>query len=104
MRRPNFLLRDLSVPLRLALEEDAERLDQSLQETVRAILCAHYSLDCSEIRGGKRTDVWNGAPTVLLKLQPELFHAIKEDSAHTGDSMRSLVISALEAHYQGVVT
>lgn len=104
MRKPRFLLRDLAPELRSALEADAETLDQSIMETVRAILCDHYSLNCSVVRGGTRTDLRNGSRTVLLVLQPELFRAIKKDSARSGDSMRSLILNALEAHYTEVVT
>jgi hypothetical protein len=99
---PRFLVRDMSPHLRKLLEQDAQQEDQSLSETMRGILCAHYSLDCSEIEGALRTDVWNGSQTVLLKLQPELFKEIKTDSAHTGESMRSLIIAALEGHYAAV--
>ena len=93
----------MSPELRKQLELDAQDERLSLQEIVRSILCAHYDLDCTPKSGTQRADQWNGAATVLLKnMQPELFSAIKEDAAETGKSMRSLILEALESHYQGV--
>lgn len=101
---PYFLLRNMNRKLRHRLEADAKKANESLAETVRGILCEHYLIDCSEIEGAIRRDVWNASLTVLLKLQPELFQAIKDDSAESEESMRSLIIGALETHYQTPVT
>lgn len=98
-RKPYFLLRDMSADLRQNLELDAQDSRIPFQEIIRAILCDHYSLDCPNHKGVIRNDQWTGTPTVLLKLQPELFSAIKEDAAETGESMRSLVLAALESRY-----
>ena len=105
MTGPTFLLRNISESLREHLEADAKELDRPLQEVVRSILCAHYSLDCGPKQGKQRDEQWTGAQTILLKdLPTELFAAIKKDAKETGESMRSLLIQALENHYQEVRT
>ena len=98
-RKPYFLIRGMSPALRDALEADAQAAGLPLQETVRRILCDHYDLDCSPINGMLRKDAWEGSPTILVKMQPELFSAIKQDAAETGESMQSLVHQALEGRY-----
>lgn len=98
-RKPYFLIRGMSPALRLALELDSTEAGQPIQETVRRILCAHYDLECSPIEGSIRKDAWESAATILVKMQPELFWAIKEDAAETGESMQVLCHQALEVHY-----
>lgn len=98
-RKPYFLIRGMSPALRDALEEDAQAAGLPIQETLRRILCAHYDLDCSPINGMLRKDAWGDATTILVKMQPELFFALKEDAAETGESMQALVHQALEGHY-----
>lgn len=89
----------MSPHLRVALEADAIEAGKPIQNIMRGILCEHYDLDCSPIYGNIRKDAWKSAATMRLKMQPELFQALKEDAAETGESMRSLVMEALEAHY-----
>lgn len=95
-----FLVRRMSDQLREALEAESKARDISLQDVMREILCAHYELDCEPVGPGVRKEAeWNGSPTVLLKMQPLLFSAIKKDAADSGESMRSLVLGALESRY-----
>ena len=96
-RKPYFLIRGMSPSLRAALEADSR--DQPIQETVRSILCAHYDLDCSPINGMVREDARRRSLTILVKMQPELFSALKQDAEETGESMQRLVHEALESRY-----
>lgn len=99
-RKPYFLIRGMSPQLRAALEADSR--EQPIQETVRSILCAHYGLDCSPINGMVREDARRRSLTILVKMQPELFSALKQDAAETGESMQRIAHEALEAHYSAV--
>lgn len=94
-----FLLRNMDQTLRDRLEEDADEIGESLQEMIRRVLCEHYELDCSEIKGTPRESTRRDAATVLIRMQTELFQAVKVDSEETGESMRTLVLDALEARY-----
>jgi predicted HicB family RNase H-like nuclease len=95
--KPHFLIRGLSPSLRAALEADST--EQPIQETVRSILCEHYDLDCSPISGNVREDARRRSLTILVKMQPELFSALKQDAEETGESMQKLVHEALESRY-----
>lgn len=103
-----FLLRDMGSELRERVEADAEERDTSLAEVVRSILCERYGLECQPIEGwGARAHLRGETTTILLRLQPELFNRLKGHSrrfTRNKRSMRSLVIEALEAHYNGGVT
>ena len=78
---PTYLLRDIPEATRAALEEDAELNGVSLAETMREILCAHYALDCEPVETFGRPPAYTvGTDTMILRVQPELFKAIKEDA------------------------
>lgn len=94
-----FLIRNLDDGLRDRLEEDAREAHTPLQETVRMILCAHYGLDCPETKGWIRKDAWGDATTILVRMPPQLFNALKSDATRSGDSMQKIVHAALEGHY-----
>lgn len=93
----HFLLRNIDPKLLRRLNADAKQEGRSFSDLVRSRLCEHYELDCPP--SGAHSKWEFGARTQLLKLQPELFQAIKEDAAETGLSMRGLVLEALEARY-----
>ena len=97
-----FLISGLRPTLRQLLEEEAQAEQRSIQDVIRSILCAHYELDCAPVAGWIRRDAWDGSATILLKMQEELFQALKADSRESGESMQSLVHQALEAHYASV--
>lgn len=92
-----FLLRNIDPRLLRQLRKDAKRDKRSLNDFIRSILCAHYELECPP--SGAHSTLEFGARTQLLKLQPELFQAIKSGSEESGETMRDLVLNALEAHY-----
>lgn len=94
-----FLLRRMEPRLRKQIEKDAKKRKEPMIEVIRSVLCEHYDLDCAPISGAIRIDRWNDTATLLLKIQPELFTAIKNDSEETGETMRDLILAALEAHY-----
>lgn len=72
-----------------------------MQETIRGILCAHYDLECSPLRSSwPRDDARNGSQTILVRMHPELWVALKEDASETGESMQALTHAALAAHYE----
>lgn len=98
---PSFLLRDIPPELRDRIEADAAYSEESLAEVMRSILCARFSLECD------RVEAFSGPPapiprtaTMIVRMQPELFHAIKAEADTSGESMRSLILGTLTAHYQ----
>jgi hypothetical protein len=100
---PSYLLQRIPTELRAAISDDAREHDLSVADTVRSVLCAHYSLDCPP-RGSGYNDRGTkdaGAERLVLRVQPELFNAIKADCAQGyGKSMRATILEILEAHYQ----
>jgi predicted HicB family RNase H-like nuclease len=95
-----FLLRNIDPKLLRRLKRDAKRQKRPLIDFIRSILCDHYQLDCPP--SGADSKLEFGAKTQLLLLQPELFAEIKRDSEESGESMRDLILQALDAHYQEV--
>lgn len=105
---PTYLLRDIPEHVRTAIEEDAEREERSLAETMREILCSHYDLDCDPVETFGRRDHVKGTGTMLLRVQPELFQAIKADagSADTAygsprGEMHRIITAILSDYYNG---
>ena len=90
-----FLVRDLDedtlARFRIAAQDD----QVSVAEAMRQRLCEFFSLDCVPSRAGARPD--SGASTRLLRLQPELFEAIKIRARTEGESMQQVVKAALGA-------
>lgn len=101
---PSYLLQRIPPQLRTAIEEDAGQ--NSMAEVIRAILCAHYSLDCEppeyELQPGSIPERIPGHDRMLVRVQPELFEAIKQHSDESGETMRTVILDILEAHYSPV--
>jgi hypothetical protein len=99
---PSYLLQRIPTELRAAISDDAREHDLSVADTIRSVLCAHYSLDCPprgtgyNDRGTKDT----GAERLVLRVQPELFQVIKDDAGFNGATMRAIILDILEVHYQ----
>lgn len=109
---PTYLLRDIPEATRTALEEDAALNEQSMAETMRTILCSHYGLDCDPVEAfGRPPDKITGTDTMILRVQPALFAAIKADAGkadtHYGTprgAMREIILRILAEHYATAVT
>ena len=93
-----FLVRDLDARVLRQIRKEARSARLSVAEYMRSILCAHYDLDCTPSRHKPRKE--DGARTKVLRMQPELWQAVKDDSAESGVSMQICVRAALEAHYR----
>lgn len=98
---PSYLLDRIPSDLRDRMSEEAEAEDISLQDVVRSALCAHYGADC-DLRSGAYS--WNsdkdtGAQKMLLRLQPDVFKAMVEQSILEERPIRAVVLSVLERHY-----
>jgi hypothetical protein len=97
---PSYLLQRIPTELRAAISDDAREHDLSVADTIRSVLCAHYGLDCPP-RGTGYNDRGTkdaGAERLVLRVQPELFDAIKADTSE--QNMRATILKILEAHYQ----
>lgn len=93
-----FLVRDLDRECLKMMWRDAAKRRVPLAEHLRSILCHHFELECrpSRARGRKAT----GATTIVMRMQPELWQAVKDESEHLGVSMQTVVREALEAPYR----
>lgn len=101
---PTYLLRDIPEATRTALEEDAEREERSLIEIIREILCSHYGLDCEPVTAAGRSKFTDGTNTMLLRLQPELWEAIRRDIAAEDilyGAPHKIIHGILSAYYNG---
>ena len=102
---PTYLLRDIPETTRAAIEVDAELDGVSMIEVVRAILCAHYELDCPPVETlARHGEFIPGTGTMVLRLPPELFDAINEEFHQAGSAYgakRKIVLDILTAHYNG---
>jgi hypothetical protein len=97
---PSFLLRDIPTEHRQLLTADAAADNISISDIIRRILCARYRLHCppESYRYDSAKDI--GAETVLLRLQPALWHALEREHERTGRAKRRIILLALEAHYE----
>jgi len=95
---PTYLLRDIPEATRAAIERDAEENQQALIEVIREILCGHYELDCDPV-DSPRTPYTEGKDEMVLRLQPALWSAIREDAGVGYGSTRKTILSILSAHY-----
>ena len=96
---PTYLLRDIEPEIRKAIEADAELDGASMIEVVRGILCDHYSLDCEPVETSARQEKITGTDTMVLRLQPALWEAIKADAGPTYGATRKTITAILADHY-----
>ena len=96
---PTYFLKRVPDQLKDNLNTDAETRDVSVADVIRMILCAHYRLDCpprsTMFHGGIRPHTQN----TILRLQPGLWRALKDDQKISGRDLRDLIITTLEKHY-----
>lgn len=90
-----FLVRDMDEGTLATFRKQADLEQVSVAEYMRQILCSHFGLDCVPSRAAARPD--SGSTTRLLRLQPELFAAIRERARVEGCSMQQVVKAALGA-------
>ncbi len=94
----SYLLRNVPEALRSGLAQDAAEWDQSIADVVRAILCERYKYHCPPA-----SDHYNGAggtsSTILLRLQPRLHKRLRIEAKDTKQSVRAIIIRALEREY-----
>ncbi len=95
-----FVVRDLDPKLLRLIRKEAKRERTPVAEVMRQTLCAHYELDCIPTRYAPRQEL--GSRTKVLRMQPALWQAVKDDAEESGLSMQSVVHEALNAHYMEV--
>lgn len=97
---PSYLLSRIPLDVRERLSREAETEDCSVVDVVRGILCGHYGVDCeppeprSYMAGRDK-----GSSSMLLRLQPEIFRRLSEQSMKEERPVREIVIEVLERHY-----
>jgi len=89
--------------IREQIEQESEAENMSMAEVVRRILCAHWQLECEPVEqvNYPRPEKRKGTQMMIVRVQPELFSAIKDESIRDEVTMKALIIGALEAHYNG---
>lgn len=97
---PQFLIRDMPPELRESIEEDAAESQESMAEIMRGILCSHFGLTCDRVDSFTEPERIAGTATYVLRMQPEVFRALRRESEATAIPMRTLVIGALQEHYE----
>ena len=96
-----FLVRNLDKRTLTLIRKDALRRKLPVQDWVRTILCRHYSLDCETTKRFSAKRAQSGhSTTFLLRLQPALWQAVKDDAAESGRSMQIVVREILEHPYR----
>ena len=93
---PAFLIRSIDPDVRTKITDYARDSMCSVQDVIRWALCERYELDCTPVSSAY-PDRDQGAATVVVRLPPEVFDALKEESK-TGVSMQDIVHHAL-FHY-----
>lgn len=100
---PAYLLTNIPIPIRLSLSAQAEQDDVSVADTIRNILCTHYELDCPPVSaGGYRTSRDKHHTNLLLRVQPDLFRAIKRDAKRQRRTMRHIIMTILAEHDRAI--
>ena len=94
---PTYLLKNIPPEIRSQIEDEAGA--GAMSEVIRRILCAHYSLDCEPVLTRNKFLKVDGTETMVLRLQPELWKAIKRDAKRRKIPTRSVIIEALKLHY-----
>ena len=97
---PTYLLKSIPRDIREGIEREAGA--GSMAEVIRSILCEHYGLDCEPVIARNKFLKINGTDTMVLRLQPELWSAIRKDAGKRDVPHRAVIIEALEAHYAAV--
>jgi hypothetical protein len=95
---PTYLLKSIPRDIREGIEQEAGT--GSMAEVIRSILCEHYGLDCEPVIARNKFLKINGTETMVLRLQPELWSAIKRDAKKQHRPHRSVIIEALADHYE----
>ena len=96
---PTYFLKRIPAELKTSLNEDAETRDVSVADVIRMILCAHYRLDCPPRSRSFEGGIHKHTQNTILRLQPGLWRALKDDQKISGRPVRDLIITTLEKHY-----
>lgn len=100
-----FLVRNLDKRTLTLIRKDALRRKLPVQDWMRTILCRHYELDCEKTKRFSAKRAQSGhSTTFLLRLQPALWQAIKDDANEREESMQKVVRCILETPYRKAVT
>jgi predicted HicB family RNase H-like nuclease len=96
-----FLVRNLDARTLKLIRKDALRRKLPVQDWMRTILCRHYSLDCEKTKRFSAKRAQSGhSTTFLMRLQPALWQAVKDDAEASGRSMQVIVREILETPYR----
>lgn len=94
-----YLLKRVPEGLKADIAYEAASSSTSHANVVRDILCTHYGLDCPPHRAYLQPDWKPEANTIFMRLQPELFGAIKAEAASRNAHQRDVILDVLKAHY-----
>jgi hypothetical protein len=92
---PAYLLRGVNPHLRNQLSDQAAADDVSLADVIRQALCQHYGLDCDPASNGYQPTLDTGGDVILVRLQPELWVAMKKETRSRYGATRQLILETL---------
>ena len=95
---PAYLLRGVPPLLRDQLSEQAAADDVSLADVIRQALCLHYDMDCDPASNGYQSALDTGGDVILVRLQPELWVAMKKETRSRYGETRKFILETL-THY-----
>ena len=97
---PAYLLRGIPPDTRSLMSEQAEADDISLADVVRLSLCHHYRMDCDPASYSYQPTLDTGDDTLLIRLQPELWKAIKKETRGRYGETKKLILQAVDDYLE----
>ncbi len=97
---PAYLLRAIPSDTRARMTERAEEDDVSLADVVRQAICAHFKMDCDQVSHGYQPDLDNGTDVLIIRLQPEVFRAMKKETSGAYGATRKLILESLDDYLE----
>jgi hypothetical protein len=97
---PQYLLVNVPEDLRQAISTESRSELIAVSDVVRTILCARYRLHCPPESYRYELGKDMGSRNMLLRLPPKLFRALDREAKKPGKTKRSIILEALEAHYE----
>lgn len=97
--RPAYVLDNIPPAVRAGISDAASEANLSLADTIRAALCARFQLECPPIGKGYERARDGGATRMVLRVDQELFDAIKEEAYESSRSMRAVILDVLEGQF-----
>jgi hypothetical protein len=91
---PAYLLNNIPPTTTQGLIQEAVDRDLSVNDVIRQALCKRYGLDCEPESMTHVAGLYKGG-SILIRLQPELYKAIKKETRNQYGAVRALILDTL---------